>query len=173
MPEEQDVLRGVNGFLSWLEGMEKKEGKATFVKVETIVYSRKYSFIGTLDTVVKFAKSKKNYLMDYKTSTGIYPEVKMQTAAYQEAVEEESDLKIAGRWVIRLEKRSEAEFREEMDEENKPNEEYVAFEAVYLDDEPNYSDDLAGFLAAKHLFEWGKSAEKALEKSKIFSNERK
>lgn len=158
MPEEKNVIIGVNGFLDWI-----KKSKVKFIESETIIYSKQYDFSGKIDAIAII--SNKRYLIDYKTGTGLYNDVLLQTAAYTKAYEEMTGTRIYGRWAIRIEKRDEEEFRADMDEKGKPNEKYVAFEAVYLDeDKEQIGKDYKAFLAFQIGFNWNKSTENFFKK---------
>ncbi len=153
MPEEKSVIIGVNGFMDWV-----KNNKIKFLESETLVYSRQHDFSGKLDAVATIGG--KRYLVDYKTGTGLYNDVMLQTAAYVGAYQEMSGNKICGRWAIRIEKRDEEEFRADMDEKGKPNEKYVPFEAVYLDkDKGQFESDYKAFLNFWEAFQWNKATE--------------
>lgn len=159
MPEEKNVLIGVNAFLDWV-----KENRVNFTEAEEPVYSKKYGYCGTLDAVA-IIKGKR-YLVDYKTGTGLYNDVMLQTASYVKGYEEMRGIKVYGRWTIRLEKRTEKEFKADMDEKGKPNAKYVSFEAINLDLDPTtgkhdknlVDEDFAGFLYAKGLYDWDKKS---------------
>lgn len=161
MPEEDNVTRGVTAFLDWVT-----KHKVKFLESEKVIYSKKYGFCGTVDAIAKV--DGKICLVDYKTSTGLYDGVMLQTAAYSIGYKEcYGDHVVTGRWAIRLEKRSEEQFRDEMDEKGKVNEPYQAFEAVYLDhDKTDLAIDFDGFLATQSLTVWKKNAEKRLEEYK-------
>lgn len=150
MPAEENVLRGVNAFLEW-----EKNHKVKILEAEPVVYSRKHDYCGTIDAIATIGS--KRYLIDYKTSNGLYNDVMLQTAAYVEAYEEMTGNKIYGRWAIRLEKRSEEEFQADMDEKGTPNIEYQPFEAVYLDHDKNdRKEDFQAYLCAMGLKRWDK-----------------
>jgi len=95
MPENDNVKNGVFAFLKW-----QNENKIKFVANEQIVYSKKHKFIGKFDAIIEI-KGKK-YLIDYKSSKGLYPEFYLQTSAYQLAYEEEHGKCIDGRILIHL-----------------------------------------------------------------------
>jgi len=153
MPEEENVLLGVNGFLEWV-----KQYKVKFQDSELFLYSRKHDYCGTADAIAMIGG--KRVLVDYKTSTGLYNDVMLQTASYSKGYEEMIGNKIHGRWVIRLEKRTEEEFQADMDEKGKPNEKYVPFEAVYLDDNKEQMDkDFKAFLHFWEGFKWNRETE--------------
>ena len=158
MPEEKNVIIGVNGFLDWV-----KKNKVKFIESETFIYSRQHDFSGRLDAIAII--DGKRYLIDYKTGTGLYNDVLLQTAAYAGAYQEMTGNKINGRWAIRIEKRDENEFRADMDEKGKPNEKYTSFEAVYLDEnKEQINKDFKAFLAFWEGFRWNKSTENFFKK---------
>lgn len=141
---EEDVSKIVNGITAFLEWV--KDRKVQIVHAEKMVYSLKYEFVGTLDAVALVDGSE--CIIDYKTSKGIYTEMRYQTVAYKKAYEEETGKKVrGGRWIIRLGK------------------EDADFQAVFLpadDDEADY----AAFLAlltlkkrSKQLAAWEKAVQ--------------
>lgn len=178
MPEEDDVLLGVTAFIDWV-----KENKVQFVESEMYLYSEKHDYCGMVDAVAKIKGSQKLYIIDYKTSNGLYNDVMLQTAAYASAYKEMTKRNVVGRWAIRLEKRSREQFKEEMDEKGLPNAEYVPFEAIYLDGDVEEKKegrktlvvstgkhnpdlmfhDFEAWLHAKGLFTWNKGSEKRME----------
>ena len=76
------VGRCVAGGVAWLESA-KPEWKIK----EQPIYSRRYRFSGRLDGLAVIAG--RLSLVDWKSSKGIYPEYRLQTAAYNAAWEEE------------------------------------------------------------------------------------
>lgn len=165
MPEEKAVQIGVNAFLEW-EDLHKPKYKSS----ERMVYSKKHGFMGTLD--IEATINKKLYLIDLKSSNGLYNTVNMQTAAYVFADEEESGRDYVGRWAIRLAKETEAEYIAKMQRKQQNDilkgrapraiPPYQVFEAKELDTDVN--DDFKAFLAAKTLFEWDKKTDYYLNK---------
>lgn len=154
IPQEDNVLRGINAFLDW-----EKKNKIKIVASEVPLYSRAHDYCGTADAIIKIGTKK--FLLDFKTSSGLYNDVLMQTAAYVHAYEEMGLGTIAGRFAIRLEKRSEEEFKLVMDNKGAVNARYEPFEALSLDSDQKA--DFEAFLAAKRLFEWDKSSAKLLQ----------
>lgn len=70
-------------------------------EIERRIYSRRYRYSGTFDGL--FESEGSLYLIDWKTSKSIYPEFRLQTAAYVHAWEEEHpDQKIEGRYLVRI-----------------------------------------------------------------------
>lgn len=163
-PEDTNAQIGINAFLDW-----EKEHDVKFISSERVVYSRKYDYIGKMDIEAKV--DGKVCLVDLKSSNGLYNSVRLQTAAYAKADEEERKKKIyEGRWAIRLAKETEKEYLWRM---NKKNEKkikngkdavnyplYKIFEAMYLDDSKGMmEDDFEGFLAAATLHRWDKKTD--------------
>ena len=75
------------GYLDW-----EKENKFTNVKSEVGLVSEKYQFGGTIDKIGE--SSKGLTLVDFKTSSGIYVDHKIQVSAYHQlAVENGYDIK--------------------------------------------------------------------------------
>ncbi len=80
----------------WLRsiGLEVRE-------VERKVYSRRNRYSGTLDALGETGGGL--FLLDWKTGKALYPEFRLQTAAYILAYEEEfPDKKIEGRYIVRI-----------------------------------------------------------------------
>ncbi len=89
--------RGVEAFHKWLDAH-----KVNVVSSERRVFSLQHYFAGTCDFIAEI-----DGVMgvgDIKTSSGIYPEMRLQTAAYQHALEEEMGVKFPVRWIIRFSK---------------------------------------------------------------------
>lgn len=169
MPEKKEVQVGVNAFLDWA-----KEHEVKFLSSERVVYSRKHDFIGKMDIECKV--DKKLVLVDLKSSNGLYNTVRLQTAAYVRADEEESGREYKGRWAIRLAKFDE---KEHIERENKKKEikkliakykgvefkdyeipQYQIFEAKFLDENAGELEyDFENFINAKNLFLWNKNTD--------------
>lgn len=89
LPENVEMREAIQGLLNWT-----KENNVKFVSSERKIYSRKYSYAGTLDA--EAIVNGKLTIIDFKTSSGIYPEMFIQTSAYLKAREEESGVKYPG-----------------------------------------------------------------------------
>lgn len=83
-------------FLQW-----QKVRNFELVKAEHAVWSKK-GYAGTLDCVAYL--DGKLYVIDFKTSSAIYPEYLLQVASYWKAYEENSGQKIKGIGILRLDK---------------------------------------------------------------------
>lgn len=177
MPEFPEAITGVNAFFEW-----EKAHKVKWVSTERVVYSLKNNFVGQmdLDAIIDGLRC----LSDFKSSNGLYNGVRMQTAAYLKADEEERSYakKISkkdqyeGRWAIRFSKYTEKEhvIRETRKKEIRaaiarfkgkepstyPMKPYQVFEAQFLDEEPEMLDeDYKAFLLCKELTEWDRKTD--------------
>jgi len=82
MPVNKQAKDGVKAFLDWV-----KDSKVEFIEPEFKVFSKDFVYVGTCDLDCMI--DGKRTILDYKTSSGIYPEMHFQTAAYAYAREEE------------------------------------------------------------------------------------
>jgi len=78
----ESVKNGITGFIDWVV-----EHNVKFIDCERMVYSKKHGFVGLVDAIIEL--DGKRYLVDYKTSKGVYSEMKYQVAGYTIAYEEE------------------------------------------------------------------------------------
>jgi len=123
-PVNPQVRSGVEAYCAWLEAHHVEP-----VFVERRIYSRVREFAGTVDLVAKI--DGRLCIADFKTSSALYDEMRLQLAAYQYALEEEHENMIfAARYVLRFPKDG------------------GQFEAHELQ---NYERDLTAFLAALEL----------------------
>lgn len=118
MPEDEQIVNGVIAFLNW-----EKDHNVKFVATEKIVYSKKHDYVGLMDCEAII--DGKRSVVDFKTSTGVYNEMRYQVAAYRAADEEETGKKYDGpNWIIRFDKDT-AEF--EPHEFNEQAKDFKAF----------------------------------------------
>lgn len=73
--------------------------KPTIIDTEQTVASKKYKYAGTLDALVKIGG--KTFIVDFKTSAGIYESYHLQLSAYKQAVEEMGLAKDVGTMIVR------------------------------------------------------------------------
>lgn len=101
LPElkSDEAKRGVEAFHNWLEAHNVK-----ILESERRVFSKDYYYAGTCDFVARI--DGKLGVGDIKTSTGIYPEMRFQTAAYQHALQEEKGVEFDVRWIVRFDKKT-------------------------------------------------------------------
>ena len=122
-PEDEKVKNGIIGFLEWIN-----TGNIKITESEKMVYSRNHNFVGTFDALAEV--DGKTVLIDFKTSNNFYPlEMGMQTAGYQIALEEENNIKVDYRLIVRFDKET-GEFETMEFHENKRDKE--AFLAALL-----------------------------------------
>lgn len=69
------------------------------IQSEQIVGSKEYKYAGTLDLACK--KDGELWIVDFKTSAGIYPNYERQVAAYKHAYEEMYGVKVAHTAILR------------------------------------------------------------------------
>ena len=125
-PVNPGLQESVAKFLGWVE-----KHKVKFLLSEQMIYSKKFKYAGTLDFVCTI--DDKLYLGDTKTSSGIYPEMLVQTSAYRYARQEEfPEEKYAGQLILRIGKDG-------------------SFEFAVMRDEMVYQTMFKGFLSAMHL----------------------
>lgn len=80
-----EILPYVEGLLNWYEAA--KPDWAEVLTIESPVFSLEHRFAGTLDAIIK-GISGSYYLIDFKTSKGIYESHLLQVAAYEYAARE-------------------------------------------------------------------------------------
>jgi len=97
MPVNKHIKNAILAFLEWT-----KENKVKFVSAERKVYSKKHGYAGTLDALGYV--NGKLAIVDFKTSSGIYPEMFIQTSAYAQAVNEEDGTEIKDCYIVRVPK---------------------------------------------------------------------
>ena len=96
LPADIQAKMCVEAFLAW-----EKAVKPIWLASELKVYSVDHEYAGTLDFIAKW--DNKVYLGDFKTSSRISDEYALQTAAYQNCLQEKH-IKIDGRFTLRLDK---------------------------------------------------------------------
>lgn len=94
-----EAKRGADAFHKWVDA-----NHIEILAVERRIYSKEYHYSGTTDFVAKIGGVLG--IGDYKTSSGIYPEMRLQTAAYQHALQEEKGMKFDVRWIVRFDKKT-------------------------------------------------------------------
>lgn len=174
IPNSPEAIRGVNSFLAWID-----EHKVKFLSTERPVYSMKYDYVGVMD--FEAVIDGKHCMGDFKSSAGLYPAVRMQTAAYAMADMEESGKSYDGRFALRLSKYSEDEYikketrKKEVkaaiarfkgkEESTYPMKTYRVFEDAFLDKEMGFLDrDYKAFLLCQKLTAWQREADPFLNK---------
>lgn len=95
MPLNARVQNGVQAFLDW-----EKQNKVEYIRSESKIYSKKFNYAGTCDLIAKL--NGKLCIIDFKTGSGPYYEHALQTAAYQNALQEELKWKFKERWILKF-----------------------------------------------------------------------
>ena len=78
----------------------KVDAKVEVEEIEMPVYSQRWWYAGKLDRVI--VMDGKRLLVDIKSSSSVYPSMKIQLAGYKIAFEELSGAKIRGRLIVQL-----------------------------------------------------------------------
>lgn len=99
LSERDRVLaqQGVAAFNEWKSVMSP-----SFIDREFRVYSKRHNFVGKCDGLVEI--DGKLYIIDYKTSKGVYTSQVYQIAAYMKAYEEMTGKKVAGAKIVNFTK---------------------------------------------------------------------
>ena len=96
LPKDPKVYNGVSAVLKWVD-----EHNVKFLSSEKHIYSKKYKYAGIMDAEAVIGG--KTCVIDFKTSKAIYPEMRLQVAAYQAASEEESGKEYSGdKWIVKF-----------------------------------------------------------------------
>ena len=104
----EDLLPVMEGFDAW-QGKSGLDITAT----EQVVCSKLHAFAGTFDAVATRGGGEGVYVIDFKTSNGIYDEMSFQVAAYAQAYKEQTGQEVLGGYVVRFgKKKPEFEARE-------------------------------------------------------------
>lgn len=130
----EPVHAGINAFLNWL-----MMNNVRFEATERIVYSREHDYVGLADAIVDIGG--KRYVVDYKTSKGVYNDHRAQVAGYRKAYVEETGEQV-GSIIVHFSK-----------ETGEVSEYYIG--------DDDHAADLVAFLACLDLRRWDKSAAKS------------
>ena len=147
LPSDERAANACIAALSWMHEHDVK-----WIQTERKCYSRKHGYAGTADGLARVSSCSNKEccpttfkdrltLVDWKTSNYLYLEYVFQTAAYQQAIEEETGEQIEDIWIIRLGK------------------EDGEFEPWHISDTGFISDALLGFLNALNLYKSVQSIE--------------
>ena len=99
LPVNTEAANAVSAFDAW-----RVEHDVRPLMVERKVYSRRHNYAGTVDLVANVAG--RLTVIDLKSSSGLYNEMRYQVSAYRNALEEEGIIKPgAARAVVRFDKR--------------------------------------------------------------------
>lgn len=128
--EDERVLNGITAFLDWYN-----ENHVEFLENEVVVYSREHDFVGKMDALIRI--NGKVYVVDYKTSKGVYSDQILQVHGYRTAWEEEHG-KVDGAVILHFNKET-GEF------------------GVYSYDDTDYEFHKPAFLSCLNLKKWQKA----------------
>ncbi len=137
-PINPEMKNAIDAFLDWT-----KKNKVKFTEAERKVYSRKFKYAGTCDGVATV--NGKSTIIDFKTGNAVYPEMFLQTVAYQAALEEETGKKFTHNLILRLSKGDKQKG-------------ISAFEVL---ETTNHRENFKTFLAAKQIYTWQGQNKKA------------
>jgi hypothetical protein len=98
----EDMIKYDNGCAAFNRWMANND--IELFESERVLFSKRWLFCGTADFYGKV--NGELCVLDFKTSTGLYAEMALQTAAYQIAIEEELDVTIPARYLVRFDKMS-------------------------------------------------------------------
>lgn len=103
-PANEQALNAINAYADFAKHYEIE-----YHASEPKIYSKLHGYAGTLD--IDATIGGKRCIVDLKTSNGIYPEAFLQTAAYQQARQEELGIRYDERWIVRIGKDGQFETR--------------------------------------------------------------
>lgn len=93
--DQEKARKGAEAFVKWVQ-----EINPVFINSEFTVYSKKNRFVGTCDALVEIDGAK--YILDYKTSKGVYSSHIYQVASYLKAYEEETGDRLEGAKILSI-----------------------------------------------------------------------
>lgn len=99
IPDHPMAIKGAEAFDAWLKAHDVR-----CLASEMMIFSKSMFYAGTCDFYGYI--DDELVVADLKTSSGIWNEYLLQTAAYQLAIEEEANVQIPARWIIRLDKKT-------------------------------------------------------------------
>jgi len=111
LPEDEEISNGAMAFMQWISN-----NNVEFHESEALLYSKKHDYAGMADCIATV--NGKKALIDFKTSKGIYNEMKYQVAGYRLAYEEEHG-KIDTAFIIKFDKETADVDEEELKEYTK------------------------------------------------------
>ena len=97
LPVNPLIRSAFEAFKTWT-----KDNNVKFIDSERKIYSREHQYAGTLDALAEV--NGKLAIVDFKTSSGIYDDMLIQTSAYAKAIEEEDQKPIEECWILRIPK---------------------------------------------------------------------
>ena len=98
-PDHPAAVKGVEAFEKWMDSHKVK-----CLASEMMIFSKSMFYAGTCDFYGYI--DDELVVADLKTSSAIYHDYLLQTAAYEMAISEEANVLIPARWIIRLDKKT-------------------------------------------------------------------
>lgn len=153
------IQASIDAFLAF-----KKEHSIRPIKIEERIVSRRHHYAGTIDILAEVDGV--TGVLDIKTSKSIYRDYGMQTAAYVEALKEDSSLPPLTSWILRLDQHQICglcgAILRQKGGNTKVNKEKYPCDHVWSSPQgefqfkevPDFESNIRGFLAAKSLWEW-------------------
>jgi len=156
LPSDDRAVNAANSGKAWMDAHNVR-----WIETERKVYSRKHKYAGTMDGLClvdsctdkaccAFQFTNHLSIADWKSSNYLSISYLFQTAAYENAYEEEMEVDVVDRWVLRL---------------GKSEEEAGKFEPWHLTAE-DYAEDFAGYLACLSLSNLVDSVEERMKQAK-------
>lgn len=98
LPDTDEHARAFEALQAWAE-----RERLAFTEAETEVFSTAWGYAGKLDAIATDGMGRR-VLVDFKTSSGIWPEYKVQVSAYKAAYEEQTGQRIDRLVIVRIDK---------------------------------------------------------------------
>jgi hypothetical protein len=156
LPADERAVNAANSAKNWMD-----QHNVRWLETEHKIYSKKYKYAGTMDgrCVVDSCSDEaccrvpfkdRMSIADWKSSNYLSIGYLFQTAAYENAYEEENGVDVEDRWILRL---------------GKSEEEAGKFEPWHLTAE-DFAEDFAGYLACLTLSNLVDSVEERMKAAK-------
>ena len=156
LPADERAVNAANSAKNWMD-----QHNVRWLETEHKIYSKKYKYAGTMDgrcvvdscsdeACCRVAFKDRMSIADWKSSNYLSIGYLFQTAAYENAYEEENGVDVEDRWILRL---------------GKSEEEAGKFEPWHLTAE-DFAEDFAGYLACLTLSNLVDSVEERMKAAK-------
>ena len=156
LPADERAVNAANSAKNWMD-----QHNVRWLETEHKIYSREYKYAGTMDgrclvdsctdeACCRVPFKDRMSIADWKSSNYLSIGYLFQTAAYENAYEEEHGVDVEDRWILRL---------------GKSEEEAGKFEPWHLTAE-DFAEDFAGYLACLRLSNLVDAVEERMSKAK-------
>jgi len=125
MPSDEQAQKSINAFLDW-----HKSNNVNWISSEEKVMHPQLKYAGTVDAVAEV--NDEFCVIDFKTSSKVYPEHHMQCAAYAKAVELIYDRVVDCTYVLRFDKKT---GKHHVHRSERIGEDFMAFRAAMVLDQ--------------------------------------